>query len=201
MSAEICQHSFLRRLYNGVLTAADKPGAARTLCIVSFLESSVFPIPPDLMLIPMILANRAKAWFYAGICSISSVLGGILGYALGYFLFESIGHWIIETYNLQAAFNNFQQTFQEWGFWIIMAKGLTPIPYKLVTIASGVCELNFFQFLLASVITRTARFFMVATLLWFFGEWARTFIEKYLGLILFSFLVAIGVGYIVIKGL
>ena len=188
-----------RRLYNWLMRAVDTPRAVKILSIVSFAESSIFPLPPDLMLIPMILSNRQKAWRLAFICSLTSILGGILGYALGYFLFESIGQWIINTYHLQESFHNFQSLFQEWGFWIIMAKGLTPIPYKLVTIASGVCELNFGQFILASVITRTARFYILATLVWYFGEWSKEFIEKYLGWILFASLVLIGVGFALVK--
>lgn len=189
----------MRRLYNWLMRAVDTPQATKILGTVSFCESSFFPLPPDLMLIPMILANRSKAWQLAFICSITSILGGLFGYALGYFLFESIGQWIISTYNLQASFQAFQSTFQEWGFWIIMMKGLTPIPFKLVTIASGVCELNIWQFLLASIITRTARFYLLAALIWYFGEWSKAFIEKYLGLILMGTLVVIILGVMAVK--
>lgn len=166
---------------------------------MSFAESSFFPLPPDLMLIPMILADRAKAWWLATICTISSVLGGLIGYAIGYFLFESAGEWIIQTYHLQDAFTRFQTDFQNWGFWIIALKGLTPIPFKLVTIASGVAGLNLTQFVLASLIARAFRFFLLAGLLWYFGDWARPFIERYLPWILGGLLVSLIAGFVAVK--
>jgi membrane protein YqaA with SNARE-associated domain len=164
-----------------------------------FCREFFFPSSPDLMLIPMILADRAKAWWLATICTISSVLGGLVGYAIGYFLFESAGEWIIQTYHLQDAFTRFQTDFQNWGFWIIALKGLTPIPFKLVTIASGVAGLNLTQFVLASIIARSFRFFLLAGLLWYFGDWARPFIERYLPWILGGLLVSLIAGFVAVK--
>lgn len=198
-TATLTSPSYLRRIYDWTIRSADTPRAAWVVNMISFAESSFFPLPPDLMLIPMILANRAKAWWLAFTCTVSSVLGGLLGYAIGYFLFETAGEWIIQTYHLENAFDRFQSDFQAWGFWIIAAKGLTPIPFKLVTIASGVAGLNLTQFVLASIIARSFRFFLLAGLLWFFGDWARTFIERYLSWVLGSMLVLLIAGFLVVK--
>lgn len=183
-TATIASSSWIRRLYDWALQTAATPKAAWIVNLVSFAESSFFPLPPDLMLIPMILADRTKAWWLATSCTITSVLGGIVGYAIGYFLFETIGEWIIQTYHLQDSFARFQTDFQAWGFWLIVLKGLTPIPFKLVTIASGVAGLNLLPFIVASIIARSFRFFLLAGLLWFFGDWARIFIERYLSWVL-----------------
>jgi len=198
-TAVIPSSSWLRRLYDWTIRSANTPKATWTLVLISFAESSFFPLPPDLMLVPMILADRAKAWWLAFICTISSVLGGLAGYAIGYFLFESMGEWIIQTYHLENAFAVFQADFQAWGFWIIALKGLTPIPFKLVTIASGVAGLNLTQFVFASIIARSFRFFLLAALLWFFGEWARTFIERYLPWVLGGLLVSLIAGFVLVK--
>ena len=163
------------------------------------LESSIFPIPPDIMLIPMIIADRTKAWFLAFTCSLSSISGGLVGYAIGYYLFESIGIWIIEKYSLESAFTNFQSLFQEYGFWIIVLKGVTPIPFKIVAIAAGATGLNIWQFLLASTISRSIRFFMLATCLYFLGDQAKEFIHKNLNFVLFGFLVTLFLGFAVFK--
>lgn len=178
---------------------AHHPRAFWVYCSVCFAESSFFPLPPDLMMIPMILSQRTLAWRLAFWGTVYSVLGGIAGYAIGYYVFESIGAWIIETYNLGNAFTNFQKSFETYGFWIIALKGLTPIPYKLVTISSGVAHFNFFQFICASIIARAFRFYLLAGLLWFFGEWAKEFIDKYLGLLLAASLVIIVLGFFLIK--
>jgi membrane protein YqaA with SNARE-associated domain len=164
--------------------------------VVSFTESSFFPIPPDVMLIPMILANRSKAWLFAGVCTIASVLGGFFGYAIGYFLFETAGKWVIDLYGLQAGFNNFQQQFNEWGLWVILIKGLTPIPYKLVTIASGAAHFDLFTFGIASLITRGGRFFLVAGLLYVVGDPIRHFVEKHLTLVTTGFVLIIVGGFV-----
>jgi membrane protein YqaA with SNARE-associated domain len=191
--------SLLRKIYDWTIRNADSPKAVWLLTLVSFAESSFFPLPPDLMLIPMILANRAKAWWLALLCTISSVFGGLVGYAIGYFLFETAGEWIIQTYGLEAAFAKFQTDFQAWGFWIIALKGLTPIPFKLVTIASGVVGLNITQFVLASIIARSFRFFLLSGLLWYFGDWARTFIERYLPWVLGATLIVLIAGIFAVK--
>ena len=171
----------MRRLYDWTMRMARHPKAPHVLFCVSFAESSFFPIPPDVMLVPMVLANRSKAWFYAGIAMVASVLGGLAGYAIGYFLYETLGQWLITAYGLGAQFEAYRAAYNEWGLWIILIKGLTPIPYKLVTIASGAAGFNIWVFIGASILTRGARFFMVAALLYWFGEPIRDFIEKRLG--------------------
>ena len=142
------------------------------------VESSVFPIPPDILLIPLVLANRRKAWLYALVATVSSVIGGWLGYAIGSYLYESFGRAVIDFYHLQAGFQAFQEKFNEYGGWIVLIKGMTPIPYKLVTIAAGVVHLDPWIFTLASIGSRAVRFFLVAGLLWQFGEPIRGFIER-----------------------
>jgi membrane protein YqaA with SNARE-associated domain len=186
----------LRRLYDRLVVLSNHPSALWVLAAVSFAESSFFPIPPDVMLIPMILANRSKAWLFAGVCTIASVLGGFFGYAIGYFLFETAGKWVIDLYGLQAGFNNFQQQFNEWGLWVILIKGLTPIPYKLETIASGAAHFDLFTFGIASLITRGGRFFLVAGLLYVVGDPIRHFVEKHLTLVTTGFVIIIVGGFV-----
>jgi len=186
----------LRRLYDRLVVLSNHPSALWVLAAVSFAESSFFPIPPDVMLIPMILANRSKAWLFAGVCTIASVLGGFFGYVIGYFLFETAGKWVIDLYGLQAGFNNFQHQFNEWGLWVILIKGLTPIPYKLVTIASGAAHFDLFTFGIASLITRGGRFFLVAGLLYVVGDPIRHFVEKHLTLVTTGFVLIIVGGFV-----
>jgi membrane protein YqaA with SNARE-associated domain len=188
----------LRRLYDWVIRMAEHPKALWTLAAVSFAESSFFPIPPDVMLIPMVIAQRAKAWLIAGVCTVASVAGGFLGYAIGYYLFETVGQWLINLYGLQEAAAQFQAQFAEYGLWIILIKGLTPIPYKLVTIASGAAHFDLLTFAAASIVTRGARFYLVATLLYFFGEPIRHFIEKHLTLVTTAALVLIVSGFVAV---
>jgi membrane protein YqaA with SNARE-associated domain len=198
-TAAITSPSYVRRIYDWIIRSANTPKAVWTVTLISFAESSFFPLPPDLMLIPMILADRTKAWWLALLCTISSVFGGLVGYAIGFYLFETAGEWIIHTYHLQDSFAHFQADFQEWGFWIIALKGLTPIPFKLVTIASGVAALDLKLFVVASIIARSFRFFLLAGLLWYFGEWARTFIERYLPWVLGGSLAVIVLGFVALK--
>ena len=167
--------------------------------VVSFAESSFFPIPPDVMLVPMILANRQKAFTIALVCTICSVLGGLLGYAIGYYFFQTIGAWVVETYGLQAALVKFREEFARYGTWVILIKGLTPIPFKLVTIASGAAHFDLFTFVWASIVTRGLRFFLVAALLWKFGEPIRAFIEKRLTLVTSLFVIALVGGFVAVK--
>lgn len=188
----------LRRLYDWVMRAAESPQALKWLAAVSFAESSFFPIPPDAMIVPMVLAQPRRAWVIAGVCTIASVIGGFFGYAIGYFLFEAIGRPIVEFYGYQAAFDKFRDEFQHYGLWIILVKGLTPIPYKIVTIASGVAHFDLLVFGLASLATRAARFFLVAALLRFFGPPIRTFIERYLTLVTTAFVLLIVAGFVAI---
>lgn len=189
----------IRSLYDWVIHLAGHRRAIPALGVVSFLESSFFPIPPDVMLIPMILANRAKAFRIALVCTVCSVLGGLLGYAIGYYFFETIGEWVVRTYGLQAGLEKFRAGFQEWGIWIILIKGLTPIPYKLVTIASGAAHFDLFTFVWASILTRGLRFFLVAALLWKYGEPIRAFIEKRLTLLTWLFLIALVGGFVAFR--
>ena len=144
----------IRSLYDWVIRLAGHRRAIPAMGVVSFLESSFFPIPPDVMLVPMVLANRDKAFRIALVCTVCSVLGGLLGYAIGYYFFETIGEWVVRAYGLQAGLEKFRAGFHEWGTWIILIKGLTPIPYKLVTIASGAAHFDLFTFVWASILTR-----------------------------------------------
>lgn len=178
---------------------AAGPHATRALAAVAFLESSVFPIPPDAMLVPMVLARPQAAWRLALVATAASVVGGLAGYCIGYFLFETLGQRIIDLYGLGAGFADFQQTWNEWGLWIILIKGLTPIPYKLVTIASGMAEFSLGVFLLASIVTRGARFFLVAALLRWYGPPIRDFIEARLTLVTSAFAVLIVLGFLSLR--
>jgi membrane protein YqaA with SNARE-associated domain len=173
----------LRRIYEWVLSFANHPYAIWILGAVSFAESSFFPIPPDPLFIAMLLSRRTQSWTLAWVCTLTSVAGGWLGYAIGYGLYEFVGEFIINAYGLQGAFDSFQESFQKWGFWVVALKGLTPIPYKVVTIASGVVGLDFFTFTSASIIARGFRFFSLALLFWYFGPSIKEYIEKNLILV------------------
>lgn len=190
----------IRPLYDWCLRQAEGPYAAFVLFAIAFAESSFFPIPPDVLLLPMALAAREKAWRYALICTVGSVLGGLLGYAIGAWLYESVGQWIINTYHMQEAFQRFHDEFNEWGVYVILAKGLTPIPFKLVTIASGVAALPLVAFVLASIVTRAARFYLVAGLARRFGEPIRVFVEKYLNWVALGVLIIIIFGFWLVLG-
>ena len=189
----------LRRLYDFTMSLAAKPRAKWFLGGGSFIESSFFPIPPDVLLIPMVLANRAEAWRLAFICSVTSVLGGMFGYLVGAFFFELIGAPIIDFYGYADKFIEFSAAYNEWGGWIVAFFGLTPFPYKVITIASGVTHLDIFVFIFASVMSRSLRFFIVAGLLWKFGAPIQVFIEKYLGLLTILFFVLLIGGFVAIK--
>ncbi len=177
----------LRRLYNWTIERAATPQAEAALCAVAFAESSVFPIPPDIMQIPMTLARPERAWYIAAITTVSSVTGGLLGYAIGFYLAGTLGKWIIG----DAGMALFQCEFAKYGTWIILAKGVTPIPYKIVTIASGAAKFSLPMFLISSVIARGGRFFLLAAILRYFGERARHFVDKYLPWCFFGLLVAV----------
>jgi membrane protein YqaA with SNARE-associated domain len=187
------------KFYQWLMRQATRPSAPRVLAAVAFAESSFCPVPPDFMLIPMVIANRAKAFVFAALCSLSSVLGGILGYAIGYYFMSTLGQWVIDTYNLAQSFASFQDTFQNYGFWIITLKGLTPIPYKLVTIASGASQLNLGMFVLASLISRSIRFMMISGVIWYFGEDATRLFEKHFKLFTITTIIALIVGFILLK--
>lgn len=170
----------LRKLYNWTLHIAGHKHATAWLAGISFIESSVFPIPPDVALMPMCLANRQKSFFYAAICAISSVLGGFLGYAIGYFLFDALGRPVLDFYGLSDAFNHFQTEYNKWGIWIILGAGIIPFPFKIITITSGVTGMNVLAFFLASLFARSLRFTIVSALIWKYGAPIQAFIEKYL---------------------
>ena len=172
----------LRRLYDWCIVAAEKPYATWLMGVVSFVESSFFPIPPDAMLIPMSLARPDKAWFYAFVCTVTSVAGGVLGYLIGALLYDSVGLWLIQLYGYGNKVEAFREAYAQWGGWIILLKGLTPIPYKIVTIASGFAGYNLPMFIALSVVARGGRFFLLAFLLNRYGEQARAIIEERLGL-------------------
>ena len=172
----------LRRLYDWCVAAAGKPYAAWLMGAIAFVESSFFPIPPDTMLIPMSLARPDRAWFYAHICTVTSVAGGMLGYAIGALLYDSVGQWLFKLYGLGDKMETFRAFYAEWGAVAILIKGVTPIPYKLVTITSGFAGYNIWLFTLFSVITRGARFFLAAVVLNRWGDPIRAEIEKRLGL-------------------
>ena len=184
------------RLYRYCLARADKPSAPYALGFISFAESSFFPLPPDLLLIPMSLARPEKAWFYAGLCTITSVLGGILGYMIGWLLYDTVGQWLISLYGYGAKIEEFRALYQHYGHWIILIKGLTPIPYKLVTIASGISGYSLTSFILLSLLTRGVRFFVLAGLLHKFGVPLRSAIDKHTGKFVVG-IVAVTIGGIV----
>lgn len=189
----------LRALYDRVIALSESPRALPTLALVSFAESSFFPVPPDVVLVPMALARPDKARMYALVCTVASVLGGILGYFIGAFLYDTLGKWLISIYGYGDSVEAFRAAYAKWGSWIILIKGLTPIPYKIVTIASGFAGYDFFMFVLLSLITRGARFFLEAELLRMYGEPIRDFVEKRLTLVTTGFLAAVVGGFFIAK--
>lgn len=189
----------IRALYNWTLSLAGHQHAIWWLAAVAFIESSVFPIPPDVLLIPMILAARSRAFLFASVCTAASVLGGLFGYGIGHFLLETVGRPLIEFYGAVGALEGIKADFAENGWWIVLGGGATPFPYKIVTIASGALALDPWAFMAASVVGRGLRFFLVAALLWKFGEPIRNFIEQRLGLVVtVGFILLIG-GFLAIK--
>jgi membrane protein YqaA with SNARE-associated domain len=187
----------LRRIYDWFVATADKPYALWILAAVAFAESSFFPVPPDIMLAPMSLAQPKRAWLYAAVCTAASVLGGVLGYAIGALLYDSVGHWLINLYGLGDKVEAFRASYAQWGALIILVKGVTPIPFKLVTITSGFAGYNIWLFVLFSIITRGGRFFLAAILLNRYGEWIKVRIERHLGLSLTILIAVIVAGFII----
>jgi len=169
------------------------------LALIAFAESSFLPLPPDILLVPMTLAQPRRAWLIAAVCTIASVTGGYVGYAIGYFLFDTIGLRVLEFYHMMDKYEAFKAAFAEWGAWIIIIKGLTPIPYKLVTIASGAAQFDLVTFTLASLVSRSLRFFLLAALLWRFGEPIRDFIERRLMLVTSLAAAALVGGFVVLR--
>jgi membrane protein YqaA with SNARE-associated domain len=188
----------LRRLYDWCIDTAGKPHAAWVLGAVSFAESSFFPIVPDVMLIPMALARPDRAWRLAAVCTVASVLGGLLGYFIGAVLYDTLGQWLIHLYGYGDKVEAFRQAYTQYGALIILLKGFTPIPYKIVTITSGFAGFNIAVFIVMSAITRGGRFFLEAFLLNRYGARARGIIEKRLGMWASLAAVAIVVGFVVV---
>lgn len=170
----------LRHLYDRTLRSAGTRHAVWALAAVCFLQSLVLPVPPDLLLIPMVLARRGRAWFFAGIATLSSAAGGLAGYGIGYFLFETVGEALLGLWGYEGRIEVFEAYRREWGAWIVVTGALTPLPYKLVAVACGVARLNPGVFILASLASRGLRFFVEATLLWYFGPGVRALIERHL---------------------
>jgi len=189
----------LQALYVRTMMLAAAPHAVWWLAAVSFAESSFFPIPPDVLLIPMILARPDKAWWFALVCTVASVLGGAFGWLIGFALFDQLAQPILAAYGYGDKFLAFQESYREWGLWIILIKGLTPIPYKIVTIASGAAQFDFVTFMLASIVTRGGRFFLVAVLLHFFGSRIRDFIERRLTLVTTGVAVGVVGGFVALR--
>ena len=191
--------NLLRSLYNWTLKKAGHKYSSWILSIVSFSESSFFPIPPDVLLIPMIIAKRTKAWTYALICTLSSVIGGVAGYAIGFFLFNSIGILIVEFYHLSNSFNTFENYYKKYGILIVLGAGFTPFPFKFITIASGVFSLNIFLFILTAFVARGLRFYLLACLLFIFGEKIKILIDKYFNILAVLFFILLLGSFMLIK--
>ena len=189
----------LRRLYDGTMAMASGRAAEPTLAGVAFVESSFFPIPPDLLLIPMVLAEKAKAWRFAAVATVASVIGGVFGYFIGAVLFEQIARPLLDFYGYADKFESFADWFNAWGIWVVLVAGLTPFPYKVITIASGATGLGLPVFILTSIAARGIRFFIVAGLLYFVGPPIRTFIEKRLGLVFTVFMVLLIGGFVALR--
>lgn len=189
----------MRKLYDWMMRKAGHRHAPHALFWVAFIESSIFPIPPDVMLIPMALQQRLKAWTYATICTVGSVLGGIAGYAIGFYLLEYIGQPVLQLYGLEARWADLAMWFGEWGVWVLLIKGPTPFPYKVLTIFAGAMHMNLLAFIGASILSRAMRFFLVAGLIYWFGEPVRAFIEERLNLIATLAVVALVGGFVAIR--
>ena len=201
--------NLIKNLYDWVLGWAHKPNGHRFLGILSFSEASVFPIPPDVLLIPLCLGHRRKSYIFAFTCSLFSILGAILGYYIGKVLWLEIPgleySYIANTFFKYVpgitidGFNNIQAMYNQWNFWIVFTAGFTPIPFKLITISAGTFNINFLMFLIASIISRSARFFIVASLIKVFGDPIKEFIEKYFNLLALIFTILLIGGFIFIK--
>ncbi len=192
-------NQFVRKIYDSVFHLSKENGAIYWLFAVAFIESSFFPIPPDVMLIPMILAAPKKAWSIAGVATVGSVIGAYLGYAIGFYFFQLIAEPLLNFYGYLEKFNSFKDLYNQYGAWIVFGAGITPFPYKIITIASGVVHMNLIVFTIASIIARGMRFYLVAWLLKKYGETMREFIEKNLGWLSILFLLLLIGGFAVIK--
>lgn len=189
----------VKKIYDWVLSWADSKFGLLALFIISFVESSFFPIPPDLLLIPLVLAKPKKGLWYAFVCTTASVLGGIFGYIIGYYFMDKFGYPIIKFYNAMGLFTQVKTMFDEYGLWAVGIAGLTPIPYKIFTIASGIFSFNIFSFILISFISRGLRFFTLSFLISIFGEKIKLFIEKYFNLLTIIFMILLILGYVLLS--
>jgi membrane protein YqaA with SNARE-associated domain len=189
----------IRRLYNWTLSLAHSPYALWALAAVAFIESSVFPIPPDLLMIPMIIAAPRRAFVIAGVATVASVLGGVLGYGVGMFAFDSIGQPILQALGKAHSMEEFSTRFNDMGFWAVLVAGITPFPYKVITIMSGWTAMPLGTFIATSILARALRFFIIAALLWKFGAPIRTFIEKRLGLMFTAFCIVLVGGFVLLR--
>lgn len=189
----------IRALYDWTLSLAGHRHAMWALAVVAFVESSVFPIPPDVLMIPMIIAAPQKAFRIAGVALLASVIGGLFGYWIGAALFDTVGEPVLRFYGKDAYFDDFAARYNAWGAWAVLFAGMTPFPYKVITILSGATGLNLAVFTVASIIARGLRFFIVAGLLWKFGPPIRDFIERRLGLMFVLFLVILFGGFALVK--
>ena len=194
-----CYHSAVKLCYDAMLNLASRKNAMAFLFIVAFVESSFFPIPPDIMLIPMVLAAPTRAWRIAAIATIASVLGGFFGYAIGVYFFDLIAEPILGFYGYMSKFDSFKDYYHEFGAWIVFGAGITPFPYKVITIASGVVELDLFVFGFASLVSRGMRFYFVAWLLRKYGSSMKDFIERNLGWLSVVFLLLLIGGFMLAK--
>ena len=189
----------IRPIYDWTLWLAGHRRASWALAAISFIESSIFPIPPDLLLIPMVLADRTRAWWLAGLCTVTSVVGGLAGYYIGWALFEVAAKPLLDLYGYGDAFDEFKGLYTDYGAWAVFVAGVTPFPYKVITITSGVVGLSLPTFVIASILARGLRFFLVAGLLWWFGPPIRDFIEKRLGLVFIVLVVLLIGGFAALK--
>ncbi|RVT83922.1 DedA family protein [Rhodobacteraceae bacterium CCMM004] len=189
----------IRALYDWTLRLAESRHAMWALAIVAFLESSVFPIPPDVLMIPMILARPSRAFVIAGLATVASVTGGLAGYWIGSGLFEQVGRPVLEFYGKTAYFEEFSETYNAWGAWAVLVAGVTPFPFKVITILSGATGLSLPIFVVASIAARGLRFFLVAALLWKFGAPIRDFIERRLGLVFTVFMVLLVGSFVLLR--
>jgi membrane protein YqaA with SNARE-associated domain len=189
----------IRRLYNWTLSLAHSPYALWALAAVAFIESSVFPIPPDLLMIPMIIAAPRRAFVIAGVATVASVLGGVLGYGIGMFAFDSLGQPILQALGKAHSMEEFSTRFNDMGFWAVLVAGITPFPYKVITIMSGWTAMPLGTFIATSILARALRFFIIAALLWKFGAPIRTFIEKRLGLVFTLCCIVLVGGFVLVR--
>lgn len=189
----------MKKIYNWMILQSTKPGAVWIMSLLSFAESSISPIPPDPLLIPMVIARREKAWFYAFMCTLTSVLGGAVGYAIGFYFFQAFGQQILDFYDLNNAFMKLSIWLNKWGFWVIVIKGLTPIPYKVVTITCGAVKLNPWLFMGASMLSRGMRFYLETFIVWKYGAAMHNFLQKYVTIISIIFVAVLALGVYLLK--